>query len=252
MDNPFSLKDQTAVVTGGGTGIGKAIAKCFIGAGARVVVVGRRREILEETCKELGDRAEYFVHDITRLEQTPAFVETIHSRIGTPHILVNNAGIHLKKSAAQTTDDDVQNILNATLLGAHALTRAFLPMFTERRSGSIVFITSMAAVFGIPGVCAYAAAKSSLSGLVRCYAAELSPLGIRVNAIAPGWIDTDMTQKALADDPERQQRILSRTPMRRLGTPDDIGWAAVYLCSPAASFVTGQQLIVDGGVSIGF
>jgi gluconate 5-dehydrogenase len=125
-------------------------------------------------------------------------------------------------------------------------------MFIDRGSGSILFITSMAAVFGIPGVCAYAAAKSALSGLVRCYATELSPVGIRVNAIAPGWIATDMTQKAMADDPERQHKILSRTPMRRFGTPEDIGWGAVYLCSPAASFVPGQQLVVDGGVSIGF
>ena len=252
MENKFALNDQAAVVTGGGTGIGKAIAACMVRAGARVLLTGRRCDVLEHACAEMGDRADYIVHDITRLDQAPAFAETVRRRIGVPNILVNNAGTHLKKSAADTTEDDLQDIFNTAVLGAHALTRAFLPGFIDRGSGSILFITSMAAVFGIPSVSAYAAAKSSLLGLVRSYATELSPKGIRVNAIAPGWIDTEMARGALAHDPDRLQKIIARTPMRRLGTPDEIGWAAVYLCSPAASFVTGQQLIVDGGVSIGF
>jgi len=110
----------------------------------------------------------------------------------------------------------------------------------------------MAAVFGIPQVAAYSAAKSACAGLVRALATEFSPHGVRVNAIAPGWIDSAMLRGAFAGDPARAQRVLSRTPLQRLGDPTDIGNAAVYLCSPAASFVTGVMLPVDGGVSIGF
>jgi gluconate 5-dehydrogenase len=122
----------------------------------------------------------------------------------------------------------------------------------SRGSGHILFITSMAACFGLPSVSAYTLAKSALVGLVRALAVELSPKGIRVNAIAPGWIDTAMTQKAMQNDETRRNKILSRTPMRQFGTPEDIAWAAVYLSSDAARFVTGHQLIVDGGISIGF
>ena len=122
----------------------------------------------------------------------------------------------------------------------------------ERRSGSILFITSMAAIFGIPQVVAYTAAKSACTGMVRALATELSPHGVRVNAIAPGWIETDMTRKAMDGDPERRRKILGRTPMGRFGETDDIGQAAVFLCSPAAKFITGVVLPVDGGASIGF
>jgi gluconate 5-dehydrogenase len=122
----------------------------------------------------------------------------------------------------------------------------------ERRHGSIIMIVSMAALFGIPQVSGYTAAKAGLLGLTRSLATEFSPHGVRVNAIAPGWIDTAMTRRAHLDDPARRTRILERTPMGRLGDPADIGYAAVYLCSEAARFVTGIVLPVDGGASIGF
>jgi gluconate 5-dehydrogenase len=126
------------------------------------------------------------------------------------------------------------------------------PGMLQRRRGSIVFTASMASLFGIPLVVAYSAAKSAYLGMVRTLATELSPGGVRVNAIAPGWIDSPMLRQALSNDPPRQQKIISRTPMGRFGDADDIGWAAVYLSSPAAKFVTGAVLPVDGGASIGF
>jgi gluconate 5-dehydrogenase len=122
----------------------------------------------------------------------------------------------------------------------------------KRKGGCILFTASMASIFGIPLVIAYSAAKSAMLGMVRTLATELSPHGVRVNAIAPGWIDTDMSRKAFEGDPGRKAKILSRTPAQTLGLPTDIGWAAVYLASPAAKFVTGITLPVDGGVSIGF
>jgi gluconate 5-dehydrogenase len=252
MKQHFSLENKVALITGGGTGIGKAIAQCMVRSGARVVLAGRREKVLSDACEEMGDRACYLVHDITQLNTTSEFVETVRQKVGLPDILVNNAGIHLKKSVADTTEEDMQNVLNTHVVGAHSLTKAIVPEFIERGSGSILFITSMAAVFGIPSVCAYSAAKSALLGVVRSYAAELSSCGIRVNAIAPGWIETEMFKQAMHKDPERIYKVLSRTPKNCFGKPEDIGWAAVYLSSDEASFITGQQLIVDGGVSIGF
>ena len=132
------------------------------------------------------------------------------------------------------------------------MARTFAGPMVEARRGSIVFIASMASLFGIPGVVAYSASKSASLGLVRTLAVELSPHNVRVNAIAPGWIDTAMSRAAFANDPARAEKILARTPMHRLGTPEDVALAAVYLCSPAANFITGVCLPVDGGISIGF
>ena len=129
-------------------------------------------------------------------------------------------------------------VLTTHVLAAHALTRAVLPGMLERRHGSILFTASMASLFGIPLVVAYAAAKSAMVGMVRTLATEVSPHGVRVNAIAPGWIESDMMRRALQADSVRQQKILGRTPLGKFGEADDIGWAAVYLSSPAANFVT--------------
>ncbi len=248
----FSLQNELALITGGGTGIGKSIATCMVKAGARVVLAGRRRDVLEQTCADLGPRTDMLVYDVTQTGESETLVTEVRKNFGDPTILVNNAGNHLKKMAAETSDAELMDILQVHLMGSYAMARAVIPGMIEQGHGHILFITSMAAVFGIPQVSAYAAAKSAQLGLVRSLATEWSPKGIRVNAIAPGWIKSDMSSKALEDDPERKRRILSRTPLGELGDPDDIGWAAVYLSSPAARFVTGHQLIVDGGISIGF
>jgi gluconate 5-dehydrogenase len=138
------------------------------------------------------------------------------------------------------------------VLGAHALTRAILPGMIKRQHGNILFTASMASLFGIPKVVAYSAAKSAYVGMVRCLATEVSAHNVRVNAIAPGWIESEMLHQALAGDPARKAKIIGRTPMARFGEPEDIGWAAVYLCSAAGKFITGVVLPVDGGASIGF
>jgi gluconate 5-dehydrogenase len=165
---------------------------------------------------------------------------------------VNNAGIHLKKSAVETTPAEFNAILQTHVVAAFGLTRGVLPGMIQRKHGNILFTASMASLFGIPLVVAYSAAKAAYLGMVRTLATEVSRHGVRVNAIAPGWIDSDMMRKALNEDSERANRILARTPMNRFGEAEDIGWAATYLCSPAARFVTGVVLPVDGGASIGF
>lgn len=249
---PFLLDGQLALITGGGSGLGLAMARCMASAGAGVILAGRDEEKLKEATSSIGHQAAYISHDVTRLEEAPALVQQVTERFGPISILVNNAGIHLKKPAIQTTEEEFLQVLTTHVLGSHALSRAVAPGMMERKSGAILFIASMASLFGIPQVVAYSAAKSAYVGMVRAMATELSPHGVRVNAIAPGWIETDMSRAAMKGDPTREQKILGRTPMGRFGEPEDVGMAAVYLCSPAAKFVTGVILPVDGGVSIGF
>jgi len=248
----FRLDGQLALVTGGGTGLGFGICQALTQAGARVVMTGRRQDVLRDACQQLGSAASYLQHDVTDLSTIPALVQRIEAEFGPLDILVNNAGNHLKRPAVETSDADLASILQTHLLGSFALSRECGRRMTGRGRGSILMIASMSALFGIPQVSAYSAAKSAMAGLTRALAVEFSPHGVRVNAIAPGWIDTMLSRKAFEGDPARKQRILDRTPMGTLGEILDVGYAAVYLSSPAARFVTGIVLPVDGGASIGF
>jgi NAD(P)-dependent dehydrogenase (short-subunit alcohol dehydrogenase family) len=244
----FSLRGETALITGGGSGLGLGMARCMIAAGAKVVLVGRRDSVLKDACAELGPNAFCESCDVTDFKSAGALVD----RVGDISILVNNAGIHLKRAAVDTTPEAFNEVLQTHVLAAHNLTRLVLPGMLERRRGSILFTVSMAALFGIPQIVAYSAAKAALVGMVRSLSTETAGQGVRVNAIAPGWIESPMLRKALAGDDKRTAKIIGRTPMGRFGDPADIGWAAVYLCSPAAQFVTGVVLPIDGGASIGF
>jgi gluconate 5-dehydrogenase len=253
MKQPFSLAGKTALITGGGSGIGLGIARCMVAAGARVVLVGRREDVLSSACAELGGMASFVAHDINRLDAAAELASAAQSACGdTPDILVNNAGIHLKKPALETTPAEFQEVITTHVLAAHALTRAFVPGMLAKGAGSVLFTSSMAAFMGVPQVLAYAAAKSAYSGMVSTLSAELAASGVRVNAIAPGWIFSEMSRKALESDPARLAKVMSRIQMGKMGEPEDIGWAAVYLCSPAAGYVTGATLPVDGGAAVGF
>lgn len=248
----FSLEGETALITGGGTGLGFAMAKALSLAGATVILAGRRMNVLEEAAQELGPRASAISYDVADLASAAPLVETITQQHGTPTILINNAGNHAKKPFEEHTDEDLKTILDTHVAGAFSLTRAVVPGMKKVGRGSIIFTASMASIFGLPKVAAYAVAKSAYLGLVRTLSVELGADGIRVNGIAPGWILTHIVERTVMNDDERRAKILGRTPMARLGRPEEIGWAALYLCSPAASFVTGAILPVDGGVSIGF
>jgi NAD(P)-dependent dehydrogenase (short-subunit alcohol dehydrogenase family) len=248
----FDLNGQTALITGGGTGLGFGMAKCFVACGAKVVLMGRRKEELEKATAALGANAFVLEGDVSKLETIPVRAKQAKKLAGPISILVNNAGVHLKKSSLDTSDAEFATVLQTHVFGAFALSREIGRGMVERKSGCILFTASMASLFGIPLVVAYSAAKSAYTGMVRTLAVELGSQGVRVNAIAPGWIESDMMNKALSDDPERSAKILGRTPMNKFGAPEDIGWAAVYLCSPAAQFVTGVVLPVDGGAAIGF
>lgn len=250
--DPFRLDGEVALITGGGSGLGLGMARALHAAGAKVVLVGRRADMVEAAAAELGDGAYAEAADVTQFATLPALVERVIARVGKITILCNNAGINFKKLAVDTEVEEFSTMLDTHVLAAHALTRAVLPGMLAAGHGSILFTASMTSLIGMPGVIAYSAAKSAYVGMVRALSTEVAGQGVRVNAIAPGWIESPMLRKALDGDPARSNRILQRTPMARFGEPEDIGLAAVYLCSPAAKFVTGVLLPVDGGASQGF
>ena len=252
LASPFSLAGRLALITGGGTGLGLATAQAMLAAGATVVITGRREAVLREVVAGLGPAAHYLVNDVSELATLDDLVARLEAAHGPLDILVNNAGINLKKPALDVTDEEFSRILHTNLHAVFALTRAVARRMVARQKGVILMISSMAAYYGIDRVVAYAASKAAVEGMVRVLASELSPAGVRVNAIAPGFIDTAMSRTAMDSDPDRRDRALRRTPMGAFGRPADVGHAAVFLASEAARYVTGVSLPVDGGNSIGF
>ncbi|GAA4304731.1 glucose 1-dehydrogenase [Compostibacter hankyongensis] len=248
----FDLSGKTALVTGGGSGLGFAISKILIQSGARVIIIGRQEAKLAEACEKLGSQCSYKVFDLSAVEKIKWFVETLEAENGPLDVLVNNAGIHLKKDTLSVSDEEYQRVIRINQQAVFALTREVSVKMVERQAGCVIMISSMASQYGLPKVIAYTAAKSAVEGMTRALAVELSPLGVRVNCVAPGFIATDMSAGALNNDKERMARVLTRTPIGRLGEPDDIGYAVTYLASEAARYVTGVVLPVDGGNSIGF
>lgn len=250
------MKEQTnqkiAIVTGGASGIGFAIAKTFIQHDIFTIIIGRDQEKLTLAKNEFGNGCTTISCDLSKLENIPALVEGIVKEFGHIDILVNNAGINLKKEFTEVTDAEFQNILNTNVTSVFAISREVVKIMLNQHYGNIVNISSMASQYGLPKVIAYTASKSAIEGMTRAMAVELSAEGIRINCIAPGFIATKMSAKALDNDPQRKQKVLSRTPMNMLGTPSDIGDAALFLSTEASKFITGVILPVDGGNSIGF
>jgi NAD(P)-dependent dehydrogenase (short-subunit alcohol dehydrogenase family) len=251
-NNPFSLQGRYALVTGGSRGIGLGIARQLIALGASVVITGRDEPVLAAVGAELGDSCHYRVSDIDDCDAHAALVDEVESSLGPIDILVNNAGRHCKKPSLETTDDEMRAVLETNLVSLFSLTRQCLQRMMDRGRGSIINISSMSALYGLPQVAAYSSSKSALLGLTRTLASECSGSGVRINAIAPGFIESKMFLDIMAQDPAREARILQRTPMNRFGQPEDVAHAAAFLASDAASFITGVCLPVDGGNAIGF
>ncbi|MEJ0102682.1 MAG: SDR family oxidoreductase [Bacteroidota bacterium] len=245
-------KNKIAIVTGGASGIGFAISKKFIENGIRVIVAGRDRKKLEDAKNKLGELCDSFYCDLNDLEKIPTLVNDIIGLYGQIDILVNNAGINMKKEFTEVTDEEFQKVLLTNVTSAFVLSREVVKFMLQKRKGSIINISSMASRYGIPKIIAYSASKSAIEGMTRAMAVELSPAGIRVNCIAPGFIVTDMTEKAFNNDHERKRKAIGRTPMGYMGNPSDIADAALYLADNEAKYVTGVVLPVDGGNSIGF
>jgi NAD(P)-dependent dehydrogenase (short-subunit alcohol dehydrogenase family) len=250
--SPFSLSGKIALITGGGTGIGYGISKALVGAGATVVITGRRKDVLVTASQNLGKSVYYMEHDITEKATIPKLINAVETSIGPINILVNNAGIHLKKNAQDTTDEEFEKICQTNLFSVFSLTRECAKNMINRQDGSILFIGSMAGNFGINKVVAYGTSKAALTGLMNNLVTEYSKNNVRVNTIAPGWIESDMFLNAIKSDPERKQKIVNRIAMNSFGKTEDIGNAAVFLSSPAARYITGVVLSVDGGATVNF
>ncbi len=246
------MKKIVAVVTGGNAGLGFATAKKLCDEGIITYIIGRNPEKTEQAREELGPNCRSFVLDLTDLEQIPQAIAKIAEEAGSIDILVNNAGINMKKDFLEVTDTEFQNIIHTNLTSVFVVSREVTKVMKAQNSGSIINISSMAAQYGIPKVVAYTASKSAIEGMTRSMAVDLAPFGIRVNCIAPGFIKTNMSSKALNSDPERKNKVLGRTPMGKLGEPSDIGDTVYYYASDLSKFTTGTVLCVDGGNSIGF
>ncbi len=246
------MTNKIALITGGGSGIGLGIARQFLHSGAKVVITGRNPEKLQEARNELGEKCFVIQNDVTDKNSHQALVRQIENEIGPIDVLVNNAGMHSKVSSLEAEDDAFQEVIDINLNSVFALSREVLKKMVPRGRGSVINISSMSALYGLPQIAAYSSSKTALLGLTRALASEFSYSGVRINSIAPGFIESDMLNKVMEKDPERKQKVMGRTPMRRLGTPDEIGHAAVFLASDASKFITGVCLPVDGGNSIGF
>jgi NAD(P)-dependent dehydrogenase (short-subunit alcohol dehydrogenase family) len=249
------MKEQQpliAIVTGGASGIGLAIAEKFCQHDIFTIVVGRDSNKLKAAQDMLGKKGKTIQFDLTDLKKIPSLVNDIKKEFGRIDVLVNNAGINMKKEFTEVSDEDFQTILHTNVNAVFSLSREVVKVMEAQGSGSIINISSMASQYGIPKVIAYTASKSAIEGMTNAMAVELSPKGIRVNTIAPGFIATDMSTKALNGDEERKRKVLGRTPMGYLGKPEDVADAALFLATNSSKYITGTSIRVDGGNAVGF
>jgi 3-oxoacyl-[acyl-carrier protein] reductase len=242
------LANQIAVVTGAGRGIGRAIALKFAGAGAEVICVSRTAENSEKVAAEvraLSRKAWAFAVDVADAKAVAAAGEKILAEAGRVDILVNNAGITRDGLIMRMSEEDWDTVLNTNLRGAFSFTKAFTRSFLKQRSGRIINISSVIGLMGNAGQCNYAASKSALLGFTKSVARELGSRGITANAIAPGFIETDMTA---ALDEKTRAVLIEKIPLNSLGKTEDIAEAALFLAGPGGRYITGQVLTVDGGL----
>lgn len=240
-----NFENKVALVTGGGTGIGKATAAAFIADGAKVVITGRRQAVLETAVQELGPQAHFIAADVCEAGEPARIVEETIAKLGRLDVLVNNAGTGTMGPLSETSDDDIESTYRINVFAPLALVREAIPHLADSK-GSIVNISSVTARGTLPGVVAYASSKAAGEHAVRLLAAELGPMGIRVNAVAPGFTDTEALAYVKSNE-EMMGMIIAQTPMGRLGKPEDIANAVLMLADDRAGWVTGQSVQAGGG-----
>lgn len=243
----FHLNGKNALVTGASGGLGQSIAKALHSAGATVALAGRNREALDNLAASLGDRAHVVVGDLSDATGADKVMNDAEAAMGSVDILVNNAGLTRDTLALRMTDEAWQNVIDVNLTAAFRLSRSALKGMMKRRWGRVISIASIVGVTGNPGQANYAASKAGLIGMSKALAQEVGSRGITFNTVAPGFIQTAMTD-ALTD--EQKAKLTEKIPAQRLGQPDDIAAAVVYLASEEASYVTGQTLHVNGGMAM--
>lgn len=241
----IDLVGKNALVTGSTRGIGRAIAGSLSAAGARVAVVGRDQARAAEAAAAIGNNARGFAADVSDPASVVALVEAVEKEFGQVDILVNNAGLTRDNILFRLKDDDWDAVLDANLRGAFVAIRAVARGMIKRRWGRIVNIASVVGITGNKGQANYAASKAGLIGLTKSVAKELGSRNVLVNAVAPGFIETDMTA---AMTPEARAGLAGQIPLERLGTPQDIAGVVTFLASDQAAYITGQTIVVDGGM----
>jgi 2-deoxy-D-gluconate 3-dehydrogenase len=249
----FDLTGRVAIVTGGNGGIGLGMARGLAQAGAAVVVAGRNAAKSEAAVKELsalGAKAAAVAVDVVREASCRDMVAKTVDRFGRLDILVNNAGTNIRKQPQEYTLDEYRTVLDTNLTSAFVCCQAAYPAMVRAGGGKIINIGSMMSIFGASFTAPYAASKGGMVQLTRALATAWAKDNIQVNAVLPGWIDTDLTRKAREQVAGLHDRVLARTPAGRWGTPDDHAGIAVFLASPASDFVTGTAIPVDGGYSV--
>ena len=243
----FNLTGKTALVTGATGGIGAAIARALHGAGATVAISGTRAQVLEQIKSALGERVHVITCNLSDAADVEKLVPAAEAAMGSLDILVNNAGITKDGLAMRMKDEDWQAVIDVNLTASFRLARAAMRGMMKKRWGRIINITSVVGVTGNPGQANYVASKAGIIGLSKSLAQELASRNVTVNAVAPGFIATPMTD-VLHD--KQKEAILGRVPAGRLGTPDDIAASVLYLASEEAGYVTGQTLHVNGGMAM--
>ena len=240
------LANKTAIITGGGSGIGKASAKFFHREGANVVLFGRRKHKLEETVHELGSRALAIEGDMCQSTDLDRLVQETRSTFERIDILVNNAGIFKGAPLHEISDEQYDEIMNINMTAVFQLTRKVLPVMMKQKGGSIIHISSILGIIAVPQVAVYNISKGAMNQLNRSIAVEYGNYGIRSNSICPGLIKTDMTAD-LMNDETLMQEWSKEYPIGRFGKPEDVANACLFLASDESSFITGTILPVDGG-----
>ena len=241
----IDLTGRVALVTGATRGIGRAIAQTLSESGARVAVVGRDQARADAAAAEIGHGSQGFACDIADTAQVNALIESVEKAFGSLDILVNNAGLTRDNILLRLKDDDWDTVIDANLRGAFATIRAATRGMMKRRWGRIINISSVVGLTGNKGQANYAASKAGLIGLTKSVAKEFASRNILANVIAPGFIETDMTR---AMTPEAQKAMSGQIPLERLGSPQDVANAVAFLASEQAAYITGQVLVIDGGL----
>ena len=247
MSVAIDLSGRVALVTGGTRGIGRSVAATLHAAGARVALTGRSRDTADAAAAAIGEGAYAFACDVTDGDALRAAIAACEAQVGAIDILVNNAGVTRDNLLIRMTDEDWDAVLDANLKGAFIATQAVIKGMMKRRWGRIINLTSVVGLIGNKGQANYAASKAGLIGFTKSVAREYAGRGVLVNCVAPGFIDTDMT----AALPEAaRSALLEAIPLGRLGAPEDVAAAILFLASGQAAYVTGQTIVVDGGMAI--